>query len=238
MWGTNLNNIIRLFFDKDKSLSNILSAFSLLLIFSFCINVTFPLFNSVDFQDLELDMVSEDNSSGDLVNQIYWLLILSLCAIVTVRNKYSFSLFVQSNIFLFFFILTVCISVFWATNFDISLRRVMLFFIVFFCLATAILNVYQWIDVVKILYVTCAIALGLNCISFILGLGFDFEGYFKGIHGHKNSLGPISVMSIYTGIFIRIINKNDINKILNLAYILIWMFFLLISVSKTSIALY
>jgi len=153
------------------------------------------------------------------------------------RNPRLFKDMVKQNLALTILSLLVMVSVIWSDVPMITMRRSILFVFIIFSTAVAITYLKTPVQMFAVLYRVAFIALFLNVISLLLGMGFDLEGYFAGVHGHKNSLGPIAVIAIYTGCTVRHLPVLIINRFVNNLYLMCWCFLLLISVSKTSIAL-
>jgi exopolysaccharide production protein ExoQ len=223
--------------DYQLSINNRIALILTFFILSFGMNVIFPQFSSSNFQDLELDISAISNSGGNIVNQIYWVSMFILAVYIVMRHPEPCKNMLKVNSALTLLCLFALISVFWSSVPMISIRRSILFVFVVFSLIAAITYLKTPIQIFMVLYRVAILALILNITALILGMGFDLEGFFKGIHGHKNTLGPIAVVAIYTGILIRYLSDFIINRRFNSIYLIIWSVLLLISVSKTSMAL-
>lgn len=206
-------------------------------ILAFGMSVVFPQFSATNFQDLELDISAESNSSGNMVNQIYWIGLFLLAAYTVMRSPQPFKVMLKVNSALTLLCALTFISVLWSSVPSISIRRVILFLFIIFSLIVAITYIKTPMQVFIVLYRVATLALILNIIALIVGVGFDESGFFRGVHGHKNALGPIAVVSIYSGILVRYFTGCFLNRRFNALYLTVWSVLLLISVSKTSIVL-
>lgn len=217
--------------------NNFIALLLIFFILSYGMNVIFPQFNSQDFQDLVLDITAQDNARGNIINQVYWLFLFFLAMFAVLRNPKPFKNLVYSNYAILIFTGFVILSVLWSDVPFITIRRAVQFTIIIFSIAVAVAYVKSPHHILIVFYKVAGLALILNLIALTLGVGFDQDGYFKGIHGHKNTLGPVAVISIYAGLAMKHLrNCQDKSMIINV-FLSVWFFMLVISVSKTSILL-
>lgn len=201
----------------------------LLLVFASAMNVLFPALNS------GVDRV--DSSSGSLLNQVSWIIMLLLSMHLCTRNFSKVILLMKSTTSLMVLLLLIILSITWSDHTFISFRRVILALIVVFTLLVAVASVRDVKQVMLAIYMVAFVALLLNFLTLVTSIGIGSDGLFKGIHGHKNTAGMVAAFSIIIGIGIRFSLKMKVSKWKNLLFIMAWALILQLSFSKTSIIL-
>jgi len=212
-----------------------ISIFVLFLIFCFAFNVTSIYLNSSSMNmDSLYDGVAA-NEAGSLYNKLYWsaLFVLSLWGVIL--NKKEFSRKIKAVVPVLLLCALLLVSVFWSDYPVITLRRVALVIFVVFSIMISVFYIEDRRRIVLTIYKASVVALALNIGVLLLGLGFDDNGLFSGIHGHKNTAGLVSVVGLWITLVAREYTKRLL--ITNSLYIAGWLVILILSQSKTSILL-
>ncbi|WBA81511.1 hypothetical protein [Endozoicomonas sp. GU-1] len=193
---------------------------------------------------IDIDTQKITQSGGSITKQLFWSLLLIYLFYEVLRDKkQSVINIVYTNWYLSPLLVLCVISFFWsdfpAATIKRSVLQIMIFLVV--CLAvyrTKNIDIFE-----KTLYISGLAILFLELTTIIIMPSFAFspDGALAGIHSHKNVLGYISaiffVISLHTVHKYR--KKDGIFFIRKVAAIvsLLWLIVLLLSKSKTSIAI-
>ncbi|TKB51971.1 O-antigen ligase family protein [Ferrimonas aestuarii] len=223
---------------REFTLNNRLAIVLITLVIASSFGVLTPdLEAAVELEDLELDQHASSTSSGNRFNQLFWITLMGISIFSILRDPMRFRRLIFNQWPLLLLIAVATTSVLWAIAPGIAFRRSILLICVATSIFTGICYLRSPYQIPLIVYRVGTLGLGLNILA--IGLGsFDIEGYFYGIHGHKNVLGAVALMALFFGFAARAFNKSQINSLFNTLYLLGWFGILLISVSKTSIALF
>jgi exopolysaccharide production protein ExoQ len=178
-----------------------------------------------------------DAGAPDLINQLTWLAVAGLGAIVARNNLDDFRTLVIRTwpiIVVFGYCL---VSASWSDQPFISLRRCFGLMIPAFCILSAVAACGRPERAGRILYLCFWVALLGNLVSLPLSGSFDSFGLFKGITTNKNILGGMGALAILVGVALSPILCGAAHRVLLLAYLAGWSALLVLSISKTSIAL-
>lgn len=202
---------------------------ALFLIIALCFNTLPPNFSFTGF--------SVDRSAdGSLFNQAFWIgiLLFSIPALVS-ASRSARGVFV-SAIPLMALCMLLVISSLWSLAPAISFRRAILEVIVVGSVLVNVVSLQRAEHAFIILYRIAAITLVFDLFMLLRANGFDETGLFRGIHPHKNVVGFIAAISIFTGVWVR---KSSSLRTThwNTAYLFAWMVLLVLSQSKTSLGL-
>ncbi|MBP9830710.1 MAG: O-antigen ligase family protein [Polaromonas sp.] len=204
------------------------AAIALLLIFAFSLNILPPNFSFTG--------MAEVTGDGSLFNQAFWIgiFILSLWTLVNSKRTLSGVFFMALPLLMMCMYLLV--SSLWSLAPAISFRRSILELIVIVSILAIISALQTPSQVFIILYRVAAITLMFESVMLLRTNGFDEAGFFRGIHTQKNVLGLVGAVAVLTGIWVRtsgVLIKTHWNAI----YLLGWLSLLVLSQSKTSLAL-
>ncbi|WP_298445073.1 O-antigen ligase family protein [uncultured Ferrimonas sp.] len=192
---------------------------------------------ATELEDLDVGDHASNTSSGNKFNQIFWIGLMGLSGISILRDPQRFRQIILTQWPLMILILLALSSFLWALAPGITIRRSVLLTFVMTSILVGACYLRDPYQLPLIVYRVGTIALGLDFIA--IGLGsFDIEGYFYGIHGHKNVMGAVALKALFFGIAVRLLLKSKINLLYNTLYLLAWFGLLIISVSKTSIGLF
>lgn len=219
------------------TLNNKIAVLLITLICALCFDVLTPrLEAALHLEDLEIASYSAAVAAGNKFNQIFWIFTTALALMSILRDPIRYRQVIFSQWPLVLLAVLACTSIFWALNSTISFRRSILLLFIFTSVSAGITFLRSPNQLLLILYRVCCIALVLNLFTLITG-NFDSQGYFYGMHGQKNSLGAVALIAIYFSLFARNLYPDGISKRLNSFVVAIWIVLMLLSVSKTSIAL-
>ncbi|QIZ78448.1 O-antigen ligase family protein [Ferrimonas lipolytica] len=217
--------------------NNRLAVVILTLICALSFDVLTPQIAAVgNFSEMELAAHTSGTSSGNAFNQVFWISMMLLAIWSILRSPWRFKQLMLTQWPLALLTIMVLVSTLWALNSSISLRRAILFLFIITSVCSGVCYIRNPNQLLLILYRVCAIAMMLNLLTLLSG-NFDIDGYFYGIHRSKNSLGAMALLAICFGASVRLLFQQQINRNYNSAYILLWLTMLILSVSKTSIAL-
>lgn len=198
------------------------------LIFAFCLNALPPNFS--------FGGATEASAEGSVLNQAFWLgmLVLALSAVINTSRAAS-GLYVKALPLLALCVLLIASSL-WSLAPAISFRRAILECIVIGSILANVAALQRAEQAFVILYRVAAITLMFELVMLLRANGFDEAGLFRGIHTQKNVLGLVGGVAILCGVWVR---KSGVLRSLhwNTAYLLGWLALLILSRSKTSLAL-
>ncbi len=198
------------------------------LIIAFCFNALPPTFT--------FDGMSVAGNDGSPFNQFFWvgMLLLSITTIINTSRSLS-GIYVKAMPLLVLCLLLV-VSSLWSLAPAISLRRAILECIVIVSILANVASLQRAEHAFVILYRVASITLAFEFFMLFRANGFDEGGLFRGIHTHKNVVGYVAAIAILTGVWVRkscLLRSANWNS----AYLLGWLVLLVISRSKTSLAL-
>jgi exopolysaccharide production protein ExoQ len=214
--------------EQSLSVQQSRSILILFLIMAFSFNILPPSFT--------FNGISTLGSDGNIFNQLFWIVIL-LFSIPIFVNKSNIVIGTYVNATpLLVFCLLLLVSSLWSLAPAITLRRSILEVIVIVCILANVASLQKAEQVFIIIYRVAVITLFFELIMLFRSNGFDEEGFFRGIHTQKNVLGLIAAISIIVGVWI---GRYKHLKLVhwNTLYLLLWAILLMISRSKTSLAL-
>ena len=135
--------------------------------------------------------------SGDLLNQLIWLVLFALAIPLISRHRQSVKLIIARSWPLMLLMLWCAASIIWATEIDVSVRRVVRLFLVSTVALAIVASPITPQRLLRCLIVVTGIVLILNFAFAILfrGSAFDTSGNLTGLYSHKNTAG-IMVMVI------------------------------------------
>jgi exopolysaccharide production protein ExoQ len=200
----------------------------LFLIMAFCFNILPPSFT--------FNGVTTMNAEGSIFNQIFWLGVLLFSASIFVnKSNVVIGTYVSATPLLIFCLLLL-VSSLWSLAPPITFRRSILESIVIVTILANVASLKKCEQAFIIIYRVAALTLVFELIMLLRANGFDEEGFFRGIHTQKNVLGLIAAISIITGVWMR---RSKLLKTVhwNTLYLVLWVVLLIISRSKTSLAL-
>jgi len=206
---------------------------SIFLILLYVMHGVTPKLNAVGLAELDLNEETLALSSSSLLRQLIWVSTAVFGCYLLTRENSKISSILNTKLLLpfYFSILCIFVSAFYADYTYLSLKRISLFLI---STGSLFLLVYlgevrfKILDVLKACFVVIAIWDVLSIVAFN---GVDYDGYFRGVHGQKNSAG--AVYSYFVIFFLnRLLNKMNRHDVVYLALATI---FLLASFSKTSV---
>ena len=198
------------------------------LIIAFCFNALPPNFT--------FSGTTEASADGSLINQFFWfgMLLLALSAVINTARSAS-GLYVKAMPLLALCLLLVASSL-WSLAPAISLRRAILECIVVGSILVNVASLQRAEQAFIILYRVAAITLVFELVMLLRANGFDETGLFRGIHTQKNVLGLVGAVAVLCGVWVR--KSGGLRSLhWNTAYLVGWLALLVLSRSKTSLAL-
>ena len=181
---------------------------------------------------------TQGRASGSLFNQVFWLALLLIGGIFAVRRTYPALRNLRAIIPLMLLVMWSIISILWSAEPSLTFRRS--FFLLVVLVAVFIPLVYSasLTNILTIIYISAAFALMLDIMALSLPSGFHVDGPFKGVHGHKNAVGPVASLAIFMAIWLRPNLPSLFHVRLNSIFIALWGIILVFSGSKTSISVF
>ncbi|TKB48192.1 O-antigen ligase family protein [Ferrimonas sediminicola] len=222
---------------RVSTLNNVLAVLIIALVTALSFDVLTPqLEAAVELEDLDLSAHSASTSTGNRFNQLFWIALMGLSVYMVARQPERFQRIILAQWPLLLIAALALISVLWALAPGIAFRRSVLLIFVITTIFVGVCYLRSPYQLPLIVYRMGTLALGLNLVA--VGLGsFDIEGYFYGIHGHKNVMGAVALTALFFGMAVRHFHRESISRFYNNLYLLLWFGLLLLSVSKTSIGL-
>ena len=195
-----------------------------------------PELSSVNFRDKTLQLVIDDGAAN-LANQLLWLALASVATLAISRQFGRLWSLVLAAWPLMLVLVYCLLSAVWSDYPDISVRRCFGLIIPAYCLMAAIAVVDRPARIAKILYLAFWAALVCNLLALSLPSAYDEVGFFRGVTSNKNILGGLGALAILSGVAISPLINGIWSRTLLLLYVAGWSYLLIVSVSKTSIAL-
>ncbi len=195
-----------------------------------------PDFSSVNFNDKTLQLAIDDGAAN-LANQLQWLALAGV-ATFAVNRQFGRLWSLALAAWPLMLVLTYCLlSAAWSDYPDISARRCFGVIIPAYCVMAAVAILDRPERMAKILYLTFWATLVCNLLALSLPGAYDEVGFFRGITSNKNILGGIGALAVLSGVAISPLLEGLRSRILLLLYLAGWGSLLVVTVSKTSIAL-
>lgn len=175
--------------------------------------------------------------AGSLFNKIYWTMLFCFSLYTLVLNKRPFFNNVRRVRSILIVCLLLLLSVIWSEYPLITLRRAVLSIFAVFSLLIGIIYIKDRRCLISVIYKVVIVAFIFNVITLIAGFGFSDGLDFSGIHGHKNTTGLIASLALWITLYARSFHVTKISLKFNTFYVFGWLVILLLTHSKTSIAL-
>jgi hypothetical protein len=208
----------------------------LLVVMQIC-HVFQPVLNDTTLSLIDVEDVI-NNSSG-MYKIIFWIVIFLAGFFLFFKGKISFNTsFNVWGVAGFFLIFLAGVSVFWSDFFLIAAKRYVLLLMIIIVITTIVVIISDSKDVAWIIYNGIAISIIVDLISCISGSGFDTDGYVRGIHAQKNSMGQIAAIQCLTWFYIKDLKVRRFVSFYIKFIFISSLVLLLLSGSKTSIALF
>lgn len=231
------NRLINWYFaenTEDYSKNEFRSAILLSAIIAFIFNSLPPHFS---YSGLQIE-----GSEGNAVNQLFWLLMSAIALLIAFTDGQRLEAkrlpkVLIASIPLIALCLFCLLSSVWSLVPSISFRRATLQTMIMFCVVIATTSLKRPEQAFLIVYRVANIVLFFEFIMLFNPHGFDEAGLFRGIHIHKNVLGLIAIISTFFGVWLRYNGNGKFKSFNNLFFIVSWIFFLILSFSKTSMGL-
>lgn len=197
-----------------------------------------PVFEIADFDDLELSVEIVATSESNPVNQLFWFVAsgLGLLAIAPEWRTRLGSM-VLANPWLVGLAALGVVSTFWALAPHIAFRRSVQQAMVIFCIVAAVGGARSLDRLVRMLYLGFVLTLLVHMLALPLPTSYDWRHAFRGFFSDKNGLGGLAAIALLYGGAIRGIFTSRLARLANLAYLGAWSLILVLSLSKTSMAL-
>lgn len=197
-----------------------------------------PVFQIADFTDLELSAEITASSESNPVNQFFWFAGTFLGFLAVLPDwRTRLGRLILANPWLFGLVAMGLVSSLWALEPSIALRRSIQQAMVVFCVAAAVAGSHSLDRVLRLLYLGFCIAMLVHLVAVPLPNSYNHLGEFRGFFADKNGLGGLAAVAILYGGAIRPTLRSRRAKSFNLFYFLGWGAILVLSISKTSMAL-
>ncbi|GLS84597.1 O-antigen ligase family protein [Paraferrimonas haliotis] len=202
------------------------------------LRIASPDFSAVNYHEFGVDMLVEDTSGSGAGKYLFWFSLFALSLFLCAQFPKTVSQFCLSQKPLLILVIFGVISVAWALAPVISFKRSVMQIILLVTVFSAVIFIKDIRQIFLILYRLCFILLFINLMSIPAGVAFDLNGAFRGALTHKNVMGQYAALSLYMGAAVYYFCGHTINKLGLVFYSALWAALLLLSISKTSIALF
>ncbi len=209
----------------------------LILATCYALQLFSPIMDPVEFVDLEVRDWAAETSEGNLFNQLMWIGLAALATIAVVRAPSRLTRIVAPLWPLVALVALCVVSTVWSDYPDAAFRRSAQAGLVFYCFLVGVVYSSSIQRVVLSCYLIFWTLLLFNLAIVPAPWAFDLAGAFRGIFGHKNGVGAVAALALLFGLAIIRQQNGRVAKLLCCFYILAWGVLLLLSHSKTSMAL-
>ena len=197
-----------------------------------------PQFATADFADLELTKEIADTSDSNPVNQLFWFVATGLGLLAILPEwRTRLAPVALANPWLLALVGLGLASALWALEPQISFRRSVQQLMVVFCILAAVAGASSIDRLLRMLYLGATVTLIVHALALPLPASYDWRHAFRGFFSDKNGLGALAAVAILLGGAIRGILQSRFARNANLAYLAAWAVLLVLSRSKTSMAL-
>jgi O-antigen ligase len=212
--------------------------FFAILLFLFVMDFFDPKLSVVDFTKSDVELSLASTSSSNIYNQIFWLFLFLFSVFVFFKKRNDIRLYLFISFPLIICVSYLFVSALWSVDVFISFKRAVLQVFLISSVAALVMKAKNIEDIFISYFIASIIIVFFDLVSFVFGSAFDEFGYYRGIHGNKNAVGPMAVLTIFVS-YALLYNKNRslIFKFFCVFSLIVWLVFLLLSFSKTSIAL-
>ncbi|GLP96020.1 O-antigen polymerase [Paraferrimonas sedimenticola] len=196
-----------------------------------------PDFEAISYTEFGIDVMVEETSTGDTGKYLFWISMFAAALMMTIRRPMSFAKNLSEQLPLVWLVGIGVVSFIWALAPFISFKRSVMQLILVFTLFATVTYLRDPRQIFLIFYRLSIVLLLLNLLSIPIGVGFDVNGNFRGAMSHKNLFGQNAVLALYFGLAVLWFYKSRVNRMVWMGYMTLWLVLLLLSMSKTSIAL-
>lgn len=197
-----------------------------------------PVFEIPDFQDLELSSEIAASAESNPINQLFWFAGTALGLLATLPDwRARLVRMAAGNLWLFGLIGLGLVSVLWALEPGVALRRAVQQSMIVFCITAAVGGARSLDRLLMMIYLGFAIAMAVHMAAIPLPKSYNSLHEFRGFFSDKNGLGGLAAVAILFGGAIRSLLVTKGSRLLNLLYLAGWGGILVLSISKTSMAL-
>ena len=196
-----------------------------------------PDVNPADFDKLNETIFAVETASADLFNQLFWLTTSMLATVLIASDPERLGPYLRVQSLLLALLAFCIVSALWATHPWISLRRSFLLVLGAYSVLGGVAYSPSARNVLSVVYAAFAAVLLLNLASLVLPTAFDQRGLMRGVAGDKNYLGVVSAFGVFVGAAARPTLRAAVERALNLAFICGFAFILVLTGSKTAMAL-
>jgi exopolysaccharide production protein ExoQ len=185
----------------------------------------------------EVEGFTSQTSDANLWNQILWVGLAAISSLAVLRapmrlTKYAAALWPLLAL------LALCIlSAVWSDHPDAAIRRSTQASLIFYCFLIGVVYSTSIDRIVSIFYLIFWGLLLFNLAALARPWSFELSGEFRGTFGHKNGAGAIAAFALILGFSIIRGRQGLLNRLLCGFYLVAWGTLLVLSGSKTSLAL-
>jgi exopolysaccharide production protein ExoQ len=191
----------------------------------------------VEFATLEVRGWASVTSDGNLSNQIVWVGLAALSSLAVLREPIRLAKF-AAPLWPLLALLALCIlSAAWSDHPDAAIRRSAQAALIFYCFLVGVAYSTSIDRIVSIFYLIFWGLLLSNLAVAAAPWSFDSVGDFRGTFGHKNGVGAIAAFAVILGFSIIRARLGLMERLLCGLYLVAWGALLVLSGSKTSLAL-
>ncbi|MGF1607981.1 MAG: O-antigen ligase family protein [Kiloniellales bacterium] len=192
-----------------------------------------------NFTPFQRDGISAVSEGGSTTNQLYWLGIMAFACFVIWRNWGTAMELLRRSWIYFLPIIWFAVTILWSPEEGTTLRRSILMILmsgVAFGVAAARPSPRDFLNI-SALVIGAILFFSVLSIFLVPHLGRSPGGQFLGIYNHKNGAGYVAAMTFLFWIFLVLSTLRFEMKIIALFASFLWLFFLVGTLSKTSLGL-
>lgn len=187
--------------------------------------------------DLDLNDRISGRAGGNLFNAVKWLAIFGVASILLATDPKRVGRFARLCWPILLIVALSFISVMWSVDPGATFKRAVRAMIPIYAMIVAVAFLDEPIRVLVLKYIAFSMLLFLNLVGLAIPGTFDAQGFYTGTATSKNGVGAIAAMAIMYGLCASLWLQSARFRQLNLLYLLGWTTVLILTVSKTSIAL-
>jgi O-antigen ligase len=192
---------------------------------------------SVHLAELDLNLFIENRSGSNIFSQVKWIGLGAIAGVMVMVRTDRFLRMASLCWPLILLMAIAAITVIWSVDPGTTLKRTIRTAIFVFVVLTALAYIRDWRRAVFIVYLAYCAMLLQNLAGLAIPGTFDLGGNFTGATSQKNQLGIIAAVGILVGAWVRTMLSGRLPLALNLIFIAAWFGLLVLSFSKTALAL-
>ncbi|MGI9393927.1 MAG: O-antigen ligase family protein [Boseongicola sp.] len=186
---------------------------------------------------MDLELVTNDRSGSNVFNQLKWIMLAGLATLVVMHDPKPLAAIANLSWPIIALCLLALMSTLWSVEPAITLRRAIRAALPVYSLIVGMAYVERPRRALAIIHFAFAALLLQNLVGLAIPGAYNFYGHYTGTATGKNLLGLWAAMGVLIGLGGAIWLTSPLLRRLNWAYLGGWLLLLVLSGSKTSMAL-